>query len=138
MTHSCIPFSALPLDGASLGRVSWKLEKKWLPEGGSDGQRMQSESFCWIWQQRVFGDFSRSLFRGTKSGLQGDEGHTEGNEEELDLSREGMVWIMTLEDDLPGRENGVSQGTQSGEVTQFKWRSGQCGVGGWKIGSAQT
>lgn len=87
---------------------------------------------------RVFGDFSRSLFRGTKSGLQGDEGHTEGNEEELDLSREGMVWIMTLEDDLPGRENGVSQGTQSGEVTQFKWRSGQCGVGGWKIGSAQT
>lgn len=49
----------------------------------------------------------------------------EGNEEELDLSLEGMVWTTPLEDDLPGRENGVSQGTQSGEVTQLKWKSGE-------------
>lgn len=87
----------------------------------------------------VFGDFGRSILRGTKSGLQGDGGHMGGNEEELGLSLEGMVGSRPLEDDLAGRENGVSQGTQSGEVTPSEWmKLGEGGVGSWKVGIGQA
>lgn len=54
--------------------------------------------------REVFGDFGRNLFRGTKSGLQGDGGYMGGNEEGLGLSLEGTVGSRPPEDHLPDRE----------------------------------
>lgn len=97
--------------GASVPKESWKLGKKWLPGGWSDEPRRQSESFHWIWRHR---------------------GHwwlcQEGDEEGQGLSFRGMkntweamrwswTWVLK-EAGMPSRkEDGVSEGTQSGEVT---------------------
>ena len=89
---------------------------------GREGNLRVSDGFG---NREVFGNFGRSLFRGTKSGLQGDGSHMVGNEEEeLGLSLEGSVGSRPLEDDLASRDNGVNQETQPREVTPSKLRLG--------------